>query len=295
MTKEIKKEHFKRIIPELSSLSGALMIMLSSGRNILKFYKLREKLGFIAYGKCDENAEELLKKMRSLVLDEIENARKISELCKINTKLGYHSEAEGFKYFPKKCEYRIKSLKDMLDNEFPIVEARIREGKVPLGFYLAEGVEDAYILADSYENASFEPIGNGGFKLIRNDDFLELYINCDADSEVVFCFEFMLMATSAVMKIKDGKLGMNDTQDAYLCGYYGENYDREMKRYRMTKTQDGYLVRIPRSSYEITPDAPITLKIRINSAEWKIEEIPIITLGKGECSPGMFGWIVPKK
>ena len=270
------------------------MIMLSSGRNILKFYKLREKLGFIGYGKCDENAIEILNKIKDVVLDEIENSRKISELCKINTKLGYHSEAEGFKYFPKKCEHRIKSLKDLLDGEFPEVEARIREGKAPLGFYLAEGAEDAYALKSSPEEADLATVGNGGFKLSRSEDTLDLYIKCEVSDEVVFCFEFMLMAPSAVMKIKDGKLGMNDTQDAYLCGYYGENYDREMKRYRMTRTADGYLVKIPRETYEIAPDAPIRLKLRINSDEWRTEEIPTITLGKGECSPGMFGWIVPE-
>lgn len=281
-------------IPELSSLSGALMAMLSSGRNILKFYKLREKLGFIGYGKCDESATGILEKMRKVVLDEIENSEKISALCKVNTKLGYHSEAEGFKYFPKKCAHRIKCLQKMLEDEFPIVEKRVREGKAPLGYYLAEGVEDAYILTDSEETACFEAVGSGGFKLSRSDDTLDLHIRCDTSDEVVFSFEFMLMATSAVMRIKDGRLSMNDTQDAYLCGYYGENYDREMKRYRMTRVADGYRISIPRESYEITPEAPIKLKIRINSDEWKIEDVPTVTLGKGECSPGMFGWIVPK-
>jgi hypothetical protein len=97
------------------------------------------------------------------------------------------------------------------------------------------------------------------------------------------------------MKIEDGKLSMNDKQDAYLCGYFGGNYDREMKRYRLACTDGGYEIKIPRSSYEISPDAPIRLKIRVGNNSWRLESEPVRTLGKAECSPGEFGWIIPKK
>lgn len=280
-------------IDELSTLAEALMTMLSSGRNILEFYKLRERLGFIAYGQ-KENADDLLSRMREIVIEEIQNSEKISALCEKNAKLGYHSEAEGFKFFPKKCAFRIDRLKALLDTEFPTVKKRISEGKVPLGFYLGEGITDVYPLTDNPDTARLEAVGKAAIKLARDGENLTLYVDTDKREPIVFCFEFMLCAPSAVMKIEDGKLSMNDKQDAYLCGYYGENYDKEMKRYRIKSTERGYEIKIPRSSYEISPEAPIRLKIKVGNDYWKCEEEPVRNLGKAECSPGEFGWIVPK-
>ena len=281
-------------IDELSTLAGALMTMLSSGRNILEFYKLRQRLGFIAYGQ-KENADGLLSRMREIVLEEIKNSEKISALCEKNSKLGYHSEAEAFKFFPKKCAYRIDTLKALLDTEFPIVKKRISEGKVPLGFYLGEGITDVYPLTESLDAARADAIGKSTLRLTRDSENLNLYVDTDKREPIVICFEFMLCAPSAVMKIEGGKLSMNDKQDAYLCGYYGENYDREMKRYRIKSTERGYEISISRSSYEISPDAPIRLKIKVGNDYWKCEEEPVRNLGKTECSPGEFGWIIPEK
>ena len=113
---------------EFSTLAHALGILFSSGLNILRFYRLRAALG-----KGEGDAKKNLAAMREIVLSEIENSKKMCVLCGMDSRLGYHSEAEGFKFFPEKMEDRIVHLEKILSEEFPLVEKRIAEGKAPIG------------------------------------------------------------------------------------------------------------------------------------------------------------------
>ena len=206
----------------------------------------------------------------------------------------WHSEAEGFKYFPKKAEYRMDSLRKLLKTEFPEVKERILNGKAPLGYYIAEGVTDAYPLYESAPS-EYELVGKNKFRMYRDECDLVLDIKCSASSSVLFSFEYMLMAPGAAITLKNGKLGMRDIQDAMLSGYFGEIYEKELERYRVSVTEDGYTVRIARESYEICDTAPLKLRIVIDGVSWKNEEEPTVTLGKGHASPGQYGWLIPTK
>ena len=112
---------------------------------------------------------------------------------------------------------------------------------------------------------------------------------------VLFSFEYMLMAPCAAITLKNGALGMRDIQDAMLSGYFGEIYQNELDRYRVSINEDGYTVRIARDSYEICESAPLKFRIVIDGVSWKNEEEPTVTLGKGHASPGQYGWLIPKK
>lgn len=78
--------------------------------------------------------------------------------------MGYHSEGEGYKYFPEKLKWRIQSLDQLLDKEFPEVEARLAQGLAPLEYY--DGVEEgsaAYALKKGdIESACWEKVGTQG-------------------------------------------------------------------------------------------------------------------------------------
>ena len=112
------------------AVAEALGIQFECGFNILKFYDLREELL-----ECDpEQTEERLNKlneMKSIVRDEINRSMRMIELCKFDSRLGFHSEAEGYKYFPEKLKWRIKLLDHLLMTDFPKMEGLIRdkEGK----------------------------------------------------------------------------------------------------------------------------------------------------------------------
>ena len=73
------------------NVAEALDIQFQSAWNILKFYQARSQ-------------------MLRLVDQEIINTRRMIQLTKRESLLGFHSEAEGYKYYPAKLEWRLKQL-----------------------------------------------------------------------------------------------------------------------------------------------------------------------------------------
>ena len=109
-------------------LAEALGIQFESGYNILRFYALREQLF---------NAERILQKsilnvMSTIVLDEICRSEKLIELCENDSRLGFHSEAEGYKYFPEKLSWRITMLKNLLTDDFSEAQKTIAAARLEL-------------------------------------------------------------------------------------------------------------------------------------------------------------------
>ena len=90
---------------ELTSVSKAIGLLFESGYNILRFYALREEL---AHGKREKL--DVLNEMEEIVKKEIQNRKSMIELCKKDNRLGYHGEAEGFKFFPEKISFGISQL-----------------------------------------------------------------------------------------------------------------------------------------------------------------------------------------
>jgi hypothetical protein len=108
------------------SCAEALDIQFASGARILKFYALRNA---IIHGAKD--FMELLKVMENIVKEEINASLRLASLCRADGRLGYHSEAEVYKYFPEKLEWRARCLQELLDSEFPDVYNQIANGKEP--------------------------------------------------------------------------------------------------------------------------------------------------------------------
>lgn len=105
-------------------LAEALGLQFRSGYNILRFYALRNEL--------IESSSMLrlvvLEEMKNIVTGEISISEKLAERCEQDSRLGFHSEAEGYKYFPAKLRWRCELLKSLLANDFPEVETEIKKG-----------------------------------------------------------------------------------------------------------------------------------------------------------------------
>jgi aminoglycoside 3-N-acetyltransferase len=127
-------------------VAEALGIQFESGLNILKFYDLREQILWNnpfdqAFNKPNEprkselnkatlnqtdsnnvfnmfNQSKCLDEMELIVRNEINRSLRMVELCRFDSRLGFHSEAEGYKYFPEKLFWRVKQLEDLLKNDF---------------------------------------------------------------------------------------------------------------------------------------------------------------------------------
>ena len=107
-------------------LAKALGIQFRSGYNILHFYQLREKMLRM------EGRERLdiLKQLGDIMQEEMEMDKQLLALCEKDSRLGFHSEAEGYKYFPGKIRWRMQQLKYALAKDLPELKGLIREDKL---------------------------------------------------------------------------------------------------------------------------------------------------------------------
>lgn len=106
-------------------VAEALGCQFRSGLRILRFYDCREQLFRLA----GEERLIALAGLRQLAEEELADGNRLVALCEADSRLGFHSEAEGYKYFPAKIRWRQEQLRQMLANDPPEVEATIRRGE----------------------------------------------------------------------------------------------------------------------------------------------------------------------
>jgi len=107
-------------------VAKALGIQFHSGYNILHFYLLREKMLRMA-GRKRLN---ILNQLTDIIHSELELDKQLLFLCENDSRLGFHSEAEGYKYFPDKIRWRMDQLKSVLKNDVPILKKSILDDKL---------------------------------------------------------------------------------------------------------------------------------------------------------------------
>lgn len=107
-------------------VAQALGLQFHSAWNVMRFYELRDELPFVTQQQQLSDLET----MRQIVEDEIAGSEQLSLLAQNDSRLGFHSEAEGYKYFPAKLAWRVDQLKTLLAQDFPEVQQQIKAGKV---------------------------------------------------------------------------------------------------------------------------------------------------------------------
>ncbi len=288
----------KNLNSEQVTLASSIDVLFDSARNIMTFYMLREKMGL-----QQGNVQSLLDEMKELVNLEKINSEKMIDLCKADTRLGYHSEGEGYKFFPEKLEDRINSLDELLNTEFKEVQERIKNGLTPLEFY--EGKEDnpsvkTYNMpSGSVENSSWEKINERAkFRMSYDDESIYLEIASDKKEAIVLSPEFRLMWPNADIVFEpDGDIHLAYEGGYYFC-LFGEHEVEEIKKYSDITRLDGgnhIIIRHKRNDIKLDSLRPFKIKIVVGDNSWCKEENPVKTLGKPSASPGEYGWIMPIK
>jgi len=107
-------------------VAQALGLQFRSAWNVMRFYELRDEL---PYKSQDQQLADL-ETMRQIAQDEISNSKQLSLLAQNDSRLGFHSEAEGYKYFPAKLSWRVDQLETLLAEDFPEVQQQIESAKV---------------------------------------------------------------------------------------------------------------------------------------------------------------------
>lgn len=289
------------ITEEQRSVAKALDILFASGHNISRFYMLREKMGF---GEVD--AKETLAEMRAIVEDEIRLRKEMIEVNKKDMRLGYHSEAENYKFFPEKIQYSIEKLEKLLETEFPRVADRIEKGLAPLAYYEGEeeGIPHYTMGKGSVENAPWVDLLDGTSRFRVSYDEKNLYMEFEGSEakRLQISPEFTLMHNDpAVLIDPDGtaqngwlnnlyhSMAIDDRLAKYLSIWQIENLPGEGFHYVIT---------LDREKIGWTKTRPMKLRVGEAIREttpplWCAEENPVRTLGKNECSPCEYGWLMP--
>jgi len=118
-------------------VAKALGIQFRSGYNILNFYLIREEM----LRMDGMERLEKLKQLSNIVQEELALDEKLLLLCERDSRLGFHSEAEGYKYYPAKIRWRMQQLKDVLANDVPELKKMILNGQLLFPEYTGEKPE----------------------------------------------------------------------------------------------------------------------------------------------------------
>ena len=154
-------------------LMEALDILFKSGYNILKFYALRETL----LNSNPNEWSDTLTQMENIVNREIKRSSRMIELCEADSRLGFHSEAEGYKFFPDKLQWRINQLKNLLKDDLTMVKDRINDKQNPF----IDKITKTYVC----NSGKLEKAGDFTWRADYKEDKLKISV-CNYSDEDIF-------------------------------------------------------------------------------------------------------------
>lgn len=276
---------------EQQTVAQALKLLLASGNNIMRFYELRELLG-----QGTAEAGPTLDEMEGIVDQELRNSEEMIALCQKDSRLGYHSEAEGYKFFPEKLMDRIQKLKALKTEEFAQVRASLAEGAHPLPWYLGDPESGYRMGKDKLDRATFEPVADQGFfRMAYDAEKLYVELKGTANASFRMHFEYRLLWPAPGIIIKDGMLSLSRWALSHQS-VWGGKIQQELDKYELILSEPAeshYIVAISRQKTGWTGDKPLRVMLTVNETSWKYDDDPVYELGKNDISPGEFGWLMP--
>ncbi|MBT4819565.1 MAG: hypothetical protein HON70_27900, partial [Lentisphaerae bacterium] len=137
------------------SAAKAMGIQTASARNVFQFYQLREQLPY----STQPEQRQMVEKMKWIVTEETANGHVLKALCEADSRLGFHSEAEGYKYFPAKIAWRIELLEALQAEDFPRLDRQISTGEELFPEYTGKApTGPAYSCPESPECAEWQQL-----------------------------------------------------------------------------------------------------------------------------------------
>lgn len=272
---------------EQKNVAHTLAILLHSGNNILKFYELRTQLLRGAV-----NAEQILQQMEGIVKEEICNSKATIPLCEKDPRLGYHSEAEGYKFFPEKLRDRIEKLNQLLLT-FPEVMQRLAKGQKAISWQPGAG-EKTYSLPTDPTQASAEKLSETAvFRATCNKKNLAIELIGTADTAFMLYFEFTPLWPAPGIQIQNGEISLALCASSHQS-VFGDKIRQELEKYELiTQAPGHYFLKVHREKAGWTENIPIRVFVSADGVSWVKDDDPVHTLGKADASPLEYGWFVP--
>ena len=244
----------------------AIGLIFNSGYNVLKFYKLRHLLG-----TQQGNPFEILKNLKDIVLEEIKISKALLPISIKDKRIGYHSEAYGYKIFPKKIEWRIGELEKLLQTEFPLVEKRLNDGLTPLEFYygLNEGYTREFIQEESEQPVwrtfikyDGEKDDDTALRVFENENGYHIQIKAKHNDKIVIKPEFNIMFPTIPLFIENGKFIIHDHTHMSVPA---DRVRAEMKKFSFEKKKNGlekiYTITLDKSALGMSENEPFRLAV----------------------------------
>ncbi len=294
-------------------VAEAVGLLFAAAAGIFKFYRLREKMIFAT----GTPRLKMLRQMEKLVREQIDYSTGMLKLCADDPTLGFHSEAEGYKFNAESLRERIGSLHSLLENDFKDVERQIRRGE-PLFPEYTGATPDGLTL----KNNSSADIANLGYYALT---YKEAYPNLDfvrldnqrapgtsfratygAHALTLFLdAETPMPRDRFIIYLETRKLAWPEIITVYADGKTLCKHDKHGIRAIVTKSESGWHaeLKIPLSilGSEQGPPKPLRINIertyekdgRENTIAW-IQPKPLrYIFVLGAHNPDDYGWLLP--
>ena len=314
------KPHFAGEPDRLLDLSNAeaLGIHFRTGYNILRFYDTRERL---LYG-AGEDAGAQLGQLRAIVEEEIANTAAMAALCAENPYLGFQAEAEGYKYFPERLQWREAQLRNLLATEFEeaaqIVAAGARPfqeeaglAEVPLRYVAGQASapfaenwksEDAWSAIGNIAQGPHEPAWS--WKATHDDNNIYVSVVSDASPDWRPVATVVHIEPTHIHPRRSFRADPNGKRDLRTV-WLGPDSDWEAD----CEVIDGhqhFRYRIPLDAFagEADPERPMRINVELTflSADKRTQMVRtwapaaeprlLHRLGYGNANPAEMGWLV---
>ncbi|MBE2204516.1 MAG: hypothetical protein IAE94_09290 [Chthoniobacterales bacterium] len=297
-------------------VAQAMHIQIRSAVNVLKFYAERERL----YSRCSPKArEKSFAKLEALVVAEIENSTKLEKLSRADSRLGFHSEAEGYKYFPAKLRWRKRLLQSLLRKDFPEAKRRMKKGC--LSAFEPRAGETTYECARKMQGSGKRKWNdpavchlapNGGqnmegwetcWQSAHDGRNLFFRIKCKVPPSAISQQQSQNFADSDFVRISIEPRRFGATRDFYI-GRFGARFldnkevllDRRWKT-RVLRRTDGWiaLATIPLECLDQFPSALLRLNVErtapgLGNISWIPRRQTKYRLIHGDLAPSDLGW-----
>jgi len=257
------------------NLAHAIDLQMKSTKNLLEFYFLREEM---LYLKKDH-----LKAMADLVRREIRNTEAMRQLCLQDGRLGYHSEAEAYLFFPEKLAARKALLEELLSVDFPRFD--LQEGWVDQYTGLQPQGKVAVCGRSLAEAVRQEISGRCGADWAAALQGDELHIAIRGLQGSAFCIELEPCRMWPPLFIAVDAQGLGSCLDC-IC--------REIPAVRYEQHTGEFRVIIPMAVFEgfIRPGFPLRFNLRGKDFSWVEGENYPSRLMHGEFNPARAGWLL---
>jgi len=266
------------------ALAEAIHLQIASARNVFHFYALREALPF---DKMTQRKQSLAE-MTRIMQEEISHSKQMIELCQLDSRLGFHSEAEGYKYDPDQLTTRIQQLERALAESIPSLRECIDRGGDVFSTYTGVDPQGPrYAVSRNNDHEVWESIANTKYRWSAQCVDQVLSITVDGD---------FLDDDEVTIDVEPCRLWPVQKFSASLVlGKTQRNFKVQMdKDWRVEMTSTRFTFHIPLSLFDgyARLGRPLRMNVHVNEDSWIERHPQEPRLRFSTDNPADLGWLI---